>query len=142
MAEPLVAQVEKFGVRVLPCLPWKDQPRSVDALEGMQEGRPVALIENIAPNLNGVRGCHPEYERVERPVVDSAHRDSVRHDGLAALGILLDMGSVEEFRMSESADCALPLVSQQDSASKVRLVEATSNDAQRILPAAYLVRRR
>ena len=87
---------------MLPCLPWKDQPRSVDALEGVQERRPVALIENIAPNLNGVRGCHSDYERVERPVVDCAHRDSVRHDGLAALGILLDMGSVEEFCMSES----------------------------------------
>ena len=142
MAEPLVAHVEKLGVRVLPCLPWKDQPRSLDALEGVQERRPVALIENIAPNLDGVRGCHSEYERVERPVVEGAHRDSVRHDGLAALGILLDMGSVEEFCMSESADCALALVSQQDSASKVRLVETTSNHAQRILPAAHLVRPR
>jgi len=133
LAEPLVAHLEKLGVRVLPCLPWKDQHRSVDALEGVQERRPVALIENIAPNLNGVRGCHSEYKRVERSVVDGAHCDPVRNDGFATVRILFDVGSIEEFCMSKSADRALPFIGQQDSASKVRLVEATSNDAPRIL---------
>ena len=85
-------------------------PRSdltVDALKGVAEGRARP------PRLERRHGCGPRSRadahdrRVERSVMDLAHRDAVRHDRLSTFGVTFHVRRVEQLRCAEVAHSAL-----------------------------------
>ena len=72
--------------------------------------------------------------RVERCVMDLAHREAVGDDGLPTVGIGNDVGRVQELPVSQSADAAADLVGLDDALPELALVEALSHQAGRVLP--------
>jgi hypothetical protein len=72
-------------------------------LESVLESGAIDFVKNVWSDLDVVVRSDSEKIVVERTVMDSAHRDTIWHYWLAAIGILLDVGGVEEFRMSQSA---------------------------------------
>ena len=82
------------------------------ALEGMAQRWAIVLLEHITPDLDDIVRSNPKNLSIEGPMVDRAHRDSVRDDRLSALRVFLDMGCIEEFRMTKSTEGALGSVSQ------------------------------
>src|SRR5439155_676759 len=92
----------------------------------------VLLDEHVSPDLDLVIGAYAEDEGVERSMVDGAHRHAVRHDGFAALRVLLDVGRVEQPRMSEPAQCAVRPGGEQHAISEHALVQPLLHERLRV----------
>jgi hypothetical protein len=73
--------------------------------------------------------------RIEGTVVDGAHRDSVRHDWLAAMCVLSDVRRIEQLRVAEPAHCTLPAVGIEDPPPEFRLVEPSPDHRIRVFAA-------
>src|SRR6266516_5492707 len=95
----------------------------METLERVLESRAIPLVEHVTPDLKLVVGTDAENERVEGSMVDRAHRHYVRHYGLAAVRVLLDVGRVEQPRMPEPAQRALRPVREQHAISEHALVQ-------------------
>ena len=87
---------------------------SVHSLQRMAERRPVVFFEDIVANLHDVVRANTQDVGVERSMVDRAHRDPIRHDGLASVAVFLDMGRIEEFRVSQPAEGARAAVRSEE----------------------------
>jgi hypothetical protein len=89
---------EQGAIGASPTLTRENQPLTVYALKGMTKRRAVVLLENIFADLHDEVGPDTEDISVERPVVDRAHRNSIRNDRLTAIAGFFDVGRIEEFR--------------------------------------------
>ena len=87
------------------------------------------MTDDVRAHLDGVVRAHPEDAPVVGRVVDLAHRQAVRHDGLALIGVTENVGGVEQVDVLEAADRARPVVRPQDLRSKDGLVQAESGES-------------
>ena len=71
------------------------------ALESVAQRWSIAFLEHITPDLNDVVRPNPENLSIEGPMVNCAHRDSVRHDRLSAIRVFLDMSCIEKFHVTK-----------------------------------------
>ena len=112
----------------------------MNPLQCVLERWPVSFSEDVSTNLYEIRGRDTNDERVESSVVDGAHRNAVWNHRLAAVGILLDVCSIQEFRMAEAAQGALSSVRCEHSAPEVGLMHPTTDHAEGVLTATNLIR--
>jgi len=112
----------------------------VDPLQRMLQSGAVALGEDVTPHLDHVRGSDAYDKSVERSMVDCAHGDPVRHDGLTTIRVLLDMRRIEKFGMTQTAECALSTVRGENTPPEVRLMESPTNHTQRVLATTDFIR--
>jgi hypothetical protein len=118
----------------------QDEAAAVHALKSVFQRRSVAFVENVASDFDHVLGCDAHDQRIECAVVDRAHRDAVRHDGLADVRIFADVRRVEEFTVTAPAERALS-VGDEDTPAEVRLMEPATHHRKRVLAATCLVDR-
>jgi len=95
----------------------------VEALERVLEGWAIVLGQDLRADLDPVVGLHGQDVRVKGTVVNRAHGHPVRQDRLAALRVLLDVGSVEEGRVAQAAQRAAAPVCEQHAVPERTLVE-------------------
>lgn len=71
------------------------QIQTMNPLETVTEGRSVSLLTDIRANFHLECGSNSDYQRIESAMVDRAHRDPVGDDGIAALGVALDVSGLQ-----------------------------------------------
>lgn len=104
------------------------------ALECVLQRWAVVLLEHVRSHLDEVVGPDPEDLGGKRSVMDGAHRDPLRHDGLAAVGVLLDVGRVEQLRVLQATQGAAAAVRDQHPVPEHSLVETLADDHLGIAP--------
>src|SRR3954453_2760725 len=90
----------------------------------MQQHRPILFGEYCRSNLNLQVGPYSDQVLIKCCVMDLAHRDPVRHDGLAASHVGANVCCVQEFRMPQSAQSTGAVVRDQHASSEEWLVKA------------------
>jgi hypothetical protein len=131
--EPLVPLFQEIRTWPSGPLPGKFDSRVVDPLKSVLQGWPVYLLEDIASNLNKEVRANSNDVLIKGSVVYRAHRHSVRNDGLASIGVLSNVGSVEKFGVAETAKGALRAVGDKHTLAEDRLMQTAANDGLGIL---------
>ena len=90
----------------------------------MTQHRSIVLLENFAPNLDEAVRANTDEILVKRCVMEFAERKSIRNPRFTAVLVRNDVGSVEEFAMLETTDCALSPIGAKDPLAKRALVQA------------------
>src|SRR2546426_2668118 len=86
------------------------------------------LGQHVRADFDDVVGPHTQDLRIEGSMVDSAHRNPVRHDGLTPVRVLLDVSSVEKRAVTEPAKSALRFVGEENTIPEWTLVEPLEHD--------------
>jgi hypothetical protein len=138
-SEPGIALFQQVRIWVVGRSCGQDEAAAVHALKSVFQRRSVAFVENVASDFDHVLGCDAHDQRIECAVVDRAHRDAVRHDGLAGVRIFADVRRVEEFTVTAPAERTSLSVGDEDTPAEVRLMEPATHHRKRVLAATCLV---
>ena len=68
----------------------------MNSLQGMLKCRPVPFGEDTAAHLDQIPRRDANDQSIEGAMVNRAHRDAIRNDGLTTLGVFLDMCCIQE----------------------------------------------
>ena len=98
--EPIVTPRQQVRVGAVFRPARDDDPPAVELLKAVEQHRAVALVQDVAPNFDGVVRANRQEKRVEGGVVQLAERHAVSYQWCPLFAVGHDVGSIEQFLMA------------------------------------------
>lgn len=129
LEEALVPSFDEVSRRLQVGPARKDDPRTVERLEGVNQSWTVGLGKNVVADLDHIIGAETEEVTVEGGMMQRAESDSVPDEWLSGgLRVRNDMGRVEKLLVTQPAECALALVRLEYPFPESALMEPKAHD--------------